>query len=246
MNMIKAVVRQILFGYKSSSDNYVKYLKKIGVEVGENVIIFRPFNTTIDVQNPELLYIGNDVQITGPVTILTHDYAWSVLKKKYGPILGNQRPTIIGDNVFIGWGATILGGTVIGNNTIIGAGAVVSGTLEKDSVYAGNPVRKLMSIDDYFEKRVTHQLDDAFEIFRQFYKKNETTPPKKVFKEYFFLFENDSSRLISDFSNKMHLMRNYDESAKCLDGLEFRKFNNYDSFIEYCKKRLKRCGYVES
>lgn len=40
--------------------------------------------------------------MTGPVTILTHDYSWSVLKKKYGIIYGNQRKTVIGNNVFIG------------------------------------------------------------------------------------------------------------------------------------------------
>ena len=49
--------------------------------------------------------------MTGPVTILTHDYSWSVLKKKYGIIYGNQRKTVIGNNVFIGGGATILGGS---------------------------------------------------------------------------------------------------------------------------------------
>lgn len=42
--------------------------------------------------------------MTGPVTILTHDYSWSVLKKKYGIIYGNQRKTVIGNNVFIGGG----------------------------------------------------------------------------------------------------------------------------------------------
>ena len=86
--------------------------------------------------------IGNDVQITDPVTILTHDYSWSVLKKKYGIIYGNQRKTVIGNNVFIGWGATILGGSHIGDNVIIGANSVVSGNVDSNSVYAGNPARK--------------------------------------------------------------------------------------------------------
>ena len=90
--------KKILIGYKSSSEGYVEYLRSIGVSVGQNVEIFRPFNTTIDTQNPHLLTIGNDVQITGPVTILTHDYSWSVLKRKYGYIYGNQRKTVIGND----------------------------------------------------------------------------------------------------------------------------------------------------
>ena len=129
-------------GYRATAETYIKYSRSKGVKVGENVKIFRPFNTTIDVQNPHLLTIGNDVQITGPVTILTHDYSWSVLKKKYGIIYGNQRKTVIGNNVFIGGGATILGRSHIGDNVIIGANSVVSGNVDSNSVYAGNPARK--------------------------------------------------------------------------------------------------------
>lgn len=35
----------------------------------------------------------------------------------------------------------MLAGTVIEDNVIIGAGAVVSGKVEKNSVYAGNPAK---------------------------------------------------------------------------------------------------------
>ena len=93
-------------------------------------------------QNPHLLTIGNHVMITGPVTILTHDYGWSVIKRRYGEILGNQKRVSIGDNVFLGWGCTILAGTTIGANTIIGANSVCSGKIDGNSVYAGNPAKK--------------------------------------------------------------------------------------------------------
>lgn len=65
-----------------------------------------------------------------------------------------MRPVTIGDNVFIGWGATILPGAIIGENTIIGAGAVVSGFIEPDSVYTGNPAKKLMTIDEFYNRRI--------------------------------------------------------------------------------------------
>ncbi|MCI7714774.1 hypothetical protein [Peptostreptococcus porci] len=74
-------IKKLILGYRASSDVYINFLRKQGIEIGNNVRIYRPFNTTIDFQNPHLLTIGNDVQITGPVTILTHDYSWSVLKK---------------------------------------------------------------------------------------------------------------------------------------------------------------------
>lgn len=150
---LKNKIKVKILGYRATSESYITYLKKIGVQVGEDVVLYRPLNTTIDVQNPHLLKIGNHVMITGPVTILTHDYSWSVLKKKYGEILGNQKETVLEDNIFIGWGATILAGSHIGSNSIIGAGSIVSGKLEGDAVYAGNPAHKIMSIEDYYIKR---------------------------------------------------------------------------------------------
>lgn len=99
---VKNWIKFKVLGYKATSDSYINHLRKIGVSVGKGVKIYRPFNTTIDVQAPHLLSIGNYVQITGPATILNHDYSWSVIKRKYGYIYGSQRKTIIGNNVFIG------------------------------------------------------------------------------------------------------------------------------------------------
>jgi serine O-acetyltransferase len=78
---------------------------------------------------------------------------------------GSSRAPIIGDNVFIGWGATILPGTTIGNNTIIGAGAVVKGDVEGGYVYAGNPAKRIVSIEDFYNKRINEQVDEAFSIY---------------------------------------------------------------------------------
>lgn len=52
----------------------------------------------------------------------------------------------LGENVWIGMNCIILKGTVIGNNTIVGAGSVVSGTLDANSIYAGNPVHKVREL----------------------------------------------------------------------------------------------------
>lgn len=67
-------------------------------------------------------------------------------------IYGKSKKTVIGNNVFLGWGCTVLAGTVIEDNVIIGAGAVASGKIEKNSVYAGNPAKKIMSISEYRKK----------------------------------------------------------------------------------------------
>lgn len=178
-----------MLGYKADSDSYIEYLKNLGVKIGKGVEIYRPFNTTIDIQNPHMLRIGNNVQMTGPVTILTHDYSWSIIKSVYGEILGNQQETVIGDNVFIGWGATILGGAHIGDNVIIGANAVVSGNVDSNSVYAGNPARKIMSLEEFKNKRVKRQLDEAVKYVLSYEKRFGKYPEESKLDEYFFLFK---------------------------------------------------------
>ncbi len=51
----------------------------------------------------------------------------------------NVRPVSIGDNVWIGQGATILKGVTIGNRSIVGAMSVVKKDVPPDTVASGNP-----------------------------------------------------------------------------------------------------------
>ena len=105
MNCIKNLLRHLVLGEKASSRRYVAFLRKQGVQVGREVRFFDPAHTHVDVTNPWLLTIGDHVSITRGVTILTHDYAWSVIKghpDSRGALLGAQSPVTIGSNVFIG------------------------------------------------------------------------------------------------------------------------------------------------
>lgn len=56
----------------------------------------------------------------------------------------NENPknsTILGDHVWVGLNAMILGGTNIGRSSIIGAGAVVKGKFPNNCAIAGNPAK---------------------------------------------------------------------------------------------------------
>ena len=66
---LKFIIKKLLYSYKASSKTYVNYLKNIGVQCGHNINIFCPKDTHIDTNNPYLLEIGNNVNMTGPVTI---------------------------------------------------------------------------------------------------------------------------------------------------------------------------------
>lgn len=59
-------------------------MRKIGVEIGKDVVIYVPSKTLIDEQYPWMISIGNHVRITEGVKILTHDYSWIVLKNYSG------------------------------------------------------------------------------------------------------------------------------------------------------------------
>lgn len=48
---------------------------------------------------------------------------------------------VIGDNVFIGANALVIGKVVVGNNVCIGAGSVVVKDVPDNAVVVGNPAR---------------------------------------------------------------------------------------------------------
>ena len=67
-----------------NNDLLISRLRKLGVAIGDDVTFYCPKEMTVDIQNPHLITIGDHVKITGPSTILTHDYSWGVIKEKRG------------------------------------------------------------------------------------------------------------------------------------------------------------------
>ena len=135
-------------------------------------------------------------------------------------------------------GGVILPGTVVGDNVVIGAYAVVTGKLEPNSVYAGNPARRICSVEDFIQKRENNQLFEAVDIFKKYYLRFGKTPDKAVFHEYFYLFSSDS-QLIDIYKNKMAENGNY---KQCLNYLKKHKpmFENYELFCKYAKAQIKQ------
>ena len=88
--LIKELLKRIVHGKKYDSRTYIDYLRSLGMIIGEDCAIYVPTKTSIDETRPWLISLGNNVQITQGVTILTHGYDWSVLKGVYGDILGSS------------------------------------------------------------------------------------------------------------------------------------------------------------
>ena len=230
----KKIVKKALFGCKVDSNTYVEHLKKSGAKIGDRVRIFEPRYTQIDETRPWLLDIGDDVQITYGVTILTHGYDWSVLKGVYGEVLGSAGKVKIGNNVFIGMHTTILKGVTIGDNVIIGANSLVNKDVESGWVVAGNPAKPIMRVEDYYEKRKSQQLAEAKELYDYYCRQYGKEPEKEVFDEFFWLFEERKKPIYNKFFNKMSLVGNCDIALENFLN-SAPKFNGYDEFLVYLR-----------
>lgn len=67
---------------------------------------------------------------------------WPCRHAAIGPVVDDvPASVVIGNDVWIGLGVTILPGTVIGHGCIIAAGSIVRGTVPSYSLYGGNPGR---------------------------------------------------------------------------------------------------------
>ena len=234
--MIKKFLKGIVLGEKANSQKYIAFLKKKGIQVGKDVRFYSPSSTYVDVQNPYLLSIGDHVRITHGVIILTHDYAWSVIKVMDGSVLGAQSSVNIGNNVFIGMNAVITRGVTIGDNVIIGAGSVVTKNCESNSVYAGNPARRIMSVEEYADKRRDLQFKEAKNVALAYKEKFNEEPKKEIFREYFMLFSSaEDIKKCPEYDKEMKNCENYEESIAYIDNHP-PMFKSYEEFLKECYK----------
>lgn len=234
MNLKEKLKKKIL-GFRADSESFIDHYRQAGAIIGERVFVFQPFHTNFDDTRPFLIEIGNDVQITRGVTILTHGYDWSVLKGLYGEVLGSSGKVRIGNNVFIGMNATILKGVTIGDNVIVGSGSLVTKDVPSNCVVAGVPAHIICNIDDYYEKRKKLQLSEAKDLYQSFVKSYGHDPSEEDFAEFFWLFYSRDSVLPKAFEVKMRLVGNYEYSMQ-----RFKEtkplYNGFQEFLRELKK----------
>lgn len=151
MNNLKKLFYRTLYNCRLKSAAYIGI--KMGVRIGEECRILddpiKVFGT-----EPYLISIGNHVEITHGVRLITHDGSMWVLRDLYSECrqIDKFGRITIGNNVFIGIDSIILPGVNIGNNVIIGAGSVVTKDIEDNVVFAGVPARLINRIDVYKNK----------------------------------------------------------------------------------------------
>lgn len=89
--------------------------------------------------------IGDEVMIGPNVSLITSGHPLEPARRRDGV---TARPIVIGRNVWIAAGATVIGGVTIGENAVVAAGSVVTRDVPPDSLVGGNPARVIRLIAD--------------------------------------------------------------------------------------------------
>ena len=110
--------------------------------IGDHVGI----NGTTIVSRDKII-LGDNCMIGPNTIIIDHDGhdLWPVEKRWEGK--GKSEPIKIGNNVWIGMNSMILKGVTIGDGTVIAAGSVIVKNCDNNSLYAGNPAKKIKKLD---------------------------------------------------------------------------------------------------
>ena len=174
--------------WRSSSKRYISYLRKQGVQIGENCVFRGSRCAAIDITRPSLIEIGNYVDMNLNFTILTHDYATSVFLRVYKKFINSSGKVKIGNNIYFGKNCTILKGVTIGDNCIIGAGSIVNTNIPENSVAVGVPAKVICSLENYYNKRSKLALEEAFEYARSIKSRYNRVPIESDFMEEFAYF----------------------------------------------------------
>ena len=169
----KIVYRKYQIGVNFHAGIRVRIWAKNRITIGKNFYIGRDSFIETDIIIGDNVLLANRVAIVGrydhhyqqvgvpirlSMQIRDGNYNW----------LGLDNMTIIEDDVWIGYGCTVMSGVKIGVGSIIASGSIVTKDVEPYSIYGGNPAKKIKSrfeTDDdlkqhklVYEKKFKNQL----------------------------------------------------------------------------------------
>jgi maltose O-acetyltransferase len=140
-------------------------LRALGVRIGSGSLVMGPFEITGPGRASELLSIGNESLISGPlqidlgaavrigdrvrfghhVLLLTIDHEIGPSEYRCGQLV--SAPIAIEDGAWLGSRVTVLAGVTIGQGAVIGAGSVVTRDVAANTLAAGVPARFVRDLD---------------------------------------------------------------------------------------------------
>ncbi|TSJ45883.1 acyltransferase [Fluviicola chungangensis] len=165
--------RRFQIGKNFHAGRSVQLWAKNNISIGNDFYIGRFSQIENDAVIGNHVIMGNHVALVGkydhhyqqpgtPIRLASairdKDYNWK----------GLGLTTTIEDDVWVGYGSTIMQGVTIHQGSIIAAGSVVTKDVEAYSIYGGNPARKIANRFNTPEELERHCL-----ILQQSGKKNE-------------------------------------------------------------------------
>ncbi|WP_338638638.1 sugar O-acetyltransferase [Burkholderia pyrrocinia] len=110
-----------------------------GMKIGRNVFV----NQNCTFYDLGGLEIGDDVMIGPNVSLITSGHPVEPSRRRDFVV---AKSITIERNVWIGAGATIIGGVTVGENSVVAAGAVVTEDVPPNTLVGGNPATVIRSI----------------------------------------------------------------------------------------------------
>ncbi|SFU22215.1 sugar O-acetyltransferase [Mesorhizobium sp. YR577] len=159
LDALRTAAQEAVFEHNSlpprQRGNIGPALRQLFAAVGENARVeapfYCPYGFNISLGDGAFINAGSVILDTAPVRIGAGTLLGPVVqiycaehhkdagKRRAG--LEIARPVTIGEGVWIGGGAIILGGVTIGDEAIVGAGAVVTKDVPAGATVVGNPAR---------------------------------------------------------------------------------------------------------
>lgn len=109
------------------------------ISVGRNVFV----NQNCTFYDLGGLDLADDVMIGPNVSLITSGHPVEPSRRRAAVV---AKPIVIGRNVWIAAGATVIGGVTIGENSVVAAGSVVTKDVPPNTLVGGNPARAIRSI----------------------------------------------------------------------------------------------------
>lgn len=143
--MINALTNILTLIYDARMRMRIVFYKKMGIKIGKNFQISP--HAYLDLHNPKLIDIGDNVKLTRWSMILCYDSSRDrhIFNKSYKSAFGCVK---IGNNVYIGAHSIIMPGVTIGDNVLIGANSLINRDIPSNCIVAGSPAKKVKDLSD--------------------------------------------------------------------------------------------------
>lgn len=213
--------------YFSNSARYCQYLRNKGIEVGDGNHI-DPKSSLIDTSRPSLITIGSNCYMNTGFAILTHDWVTNVFIHSGRDFISSSGRVTIGNNVSFGQNVMVLKGVTIGDNCFIGAGSIVTKDIPANSIAVGAPCKVVMTLDDYYQKRLVKSEEEALDYARSIQERYHRKPIPSDFWEEFIWFV--SGKEIDKYP-EIPIRRQLGPSYERYKASHEAKYQSFDEFL---------------